>query len=299
MQDFKYIGKYVPLHDIEQKVTGRLKYVDDIVLPNMLYAKLILSSVAHGNIKNIDINEAQKLEGVVGIYTYKNSIQKPYNSHKWIDGMKGIEDERLFSDKSRYFGDRIGAVVAESKYIAQRAVNLIKVEYEKLPVVLEPEDALKEDSPKIHENGNFVCEKQFCCGDVEKAFEDAPIIVEDYIQTPKIHHAAMEPHTCIVDIDAFDNLTVYSPCQSVFQVQHLISDVLDIPQNKIRVIKTPMGGSFGGKGHPILEPICAFLALKHKRAVKLTMDRREAILSTRTRTKTIEKLKRLLIAREI
>lgn len=96
MQDFKYIGKYVPLHDIEQKVTGRLKYVDDIVLPNMLYAKLILSSVAHGNIKNIDINEAQKLEGVVGIYTYKNSIQKPYNSHKWIDGMKGIEDERLF-----------------------------------------------------------------------------------------------------------------------------------------------------------------------------------------------------------
>lgn len=286
-KDLKYVGNYIPIHDIEQKVTGKVKYVNDMVMPDMLYAKLLLSSVAHGIIKKIDTSKAEALPGVKAVFTYKNSPDTLYNSHKWIDGMEVIKDERLFTDRARFFGDRIAAVVAIDRQTAERAVRLIEVEYEELPAVIDPREALKEGTVKIHDSGNVVFKKVLQCGDFNEALKDAYCIVEDRIETPKIHHAAMETHACIADADLYGNVTIWSPCQVVFQVQLIVSEVLGIPQNKVRVIKTTMGGSFGGKGQPILEPVCAFLAYQLKKPVKLVMDRTEAIVGTRTRTKTI------------
>ena len=290
----KYVGSYVPIHDIREKVTGRVKYVCDMELPGMLHAKLVLSDVAHGIIKSIDTSKAEALDGVCGVFTYKNSPDTLYNSHKWIDGMNVLKDERLFTDHVRFYGDRIAAVVARDKGTAERAARLIEVKYEELPVIIEPERALIEKDIKIHEHGNKVFEKTLECGDTDEAMKAAYMIVEDKVTTPKVHHGAMETHACIADIDALGNLTVWSPCQVVFQVQLIISEVLGIPQSRIRVVKTTMGGSFGGKGQPVLEPVCAFLAYALKRPVKLVMDRAESILGTRTRTKTIGKVKTAL-----
>ncbi|MEW9094949.1 MAG: molybdopterin cofactor-binding domain-containing protein [Clostridiaceae bacterium] len=290
-EKLKYVGKYVPIHDIEEKVTGKVKYVGDMELHKMLHAKLLLSDIAHGKIISIDTSEAEKLPGVKGIYTYKNSPATLYNSHKWIEGIEVIKDESLFSDIVRFHGDRIGAVVAETKEIAERAIKLIKVQYEELPLLLDPEEALKKDSYKIHNRDNLIYSKELKCGNSDGEIGTPKFVIEDRVDTPKIHHGAMETHGCVVDIDSYGNLIVYTPCQVVFQVRLIISEALNMPLNKIRVVKTTMGGSFGGKGLPILEPVCAFLSLATKRPVSLILDRTESILSTRTRTKTLGKVK--------
>jgi xanthine dehydrogenase molybdenum-binding subunit len=290
-QNLKYIGKYIPIHDAKEKVSGKVRYVGDMEFHGMLYAKLVLSSIAHGIIKYIDTSDAEALPGVVGIFSYKNSPEYLYNTHKWIDGMEVIRDERLFTNQVRFFGDRIAAVVAESKEIAEKAANLIVVEYEELPVILDPEIARKEDSYPIHPQGNHIYTKEIICGNPDGKMKDGFLTIEDRIETPKIHHAAMETHACIADTDHLGNITVYTPCQVIFQVQLIISEALKIPRNKIRVIKTTIGGSFGGKGQPILEPIVGFLSYTLKRPIKLVLDRTEDIIATRTRTKTIGTVK--------
>lgn len=290
-QKLKYIGKYIPIHDAEEKVCGRVQYVGDMELHGMLHAKLVLSSVAHGVIKHMDTSKAEALPGVEAVFTYKNSPEYLYNTHKWIEGIEVIRDERLFTNRVRFFGDRIAAIVAETKEIAEKAASLIEVEYEDLPVILEPEAALKEDSYPIHTGGNHIYTKEIKCGNPDKKMNAGFLTIEDRIETPKIHHAAMETHACIADIDPIGNITVYTPCQVIFQVQLIISEALKMPRSKIRVIKTTIGGSFGGKGQPILEPIVAFLSYTLKRPVKLVLDRTEEIITTRTRTKTIGTIK--------
>ncbi len=290
-ETLRYVGTYVPIHDVREKITGRTKYVGDMVLPGMLYAKLLLSSIAHGRIKDIDTSKAEALPGVKAVFTYKNSPDNLYNSHKWISGLEVIKDERLFTDKVRYYGDRVAAVVAVDKHTAEKAVRLIEVEYEELPVILSPEDALKDNAVKIHESGNIVFRKEFGCGNTKKDIENAYLVVNDRIETPKMHHAAMETHACIADTDTCGNITVWSPCQVVFQVQLIVSEALGIPDSCVRVIKTTLGGSFGGKGQPTLEPVCAYLSQQLKKPVKLVMDRTESMIGTRTRTKTIGTVK--------
>jgi len=290
-EDMRYVGTYVPLHDVREKLTGRAKYVGDMVLPEMLHAKLLLSTIAHGRIKNIDTSKAEALTGVKGVFTYKNSPDNMYNSHKWISGLEVVKDERLFTDKVRYFGDRVAAVVAVDKYTAEKAARLIEIEYEELPVIINPEDAIKENAVKIHESGNVVFQKEFGCGNPDKYMENAYLVVTDKIETPKVHHAAMETHACIAAADSCGNITVWSPCQVIFQVQLIVAEALGIPESKVRVIKTTLGGSFGGKGQPTIEPVCAYLSCQMKKPVKLVMDRTETIIGTRTRTKTIGTVK--------
>jgi CO/xanthine dehydrogenase Mo-binding subunit len=286
-ENLRYVGNSIPIHDIKEKVTGKIKYYGDMTMPGMLHAKLLLSSIAHGRIKSIDTSRAEALPGVEAVFTYKNSPDTQYNSHKWIDGMEVVADERLFTEKVRFCGDRIAAVVAVDRQTAERAVKLIEVEYEELPAIINPEAALNNENIRIHENGNLVFEKEMKCGDPKEAMGNAYLVVEDRVETPKVHHGAMETHGCIADVDAYGNITIWSPCQVVFQVQLIVAQILGIPTNKIRVIKTTTGGSFGGKGQPIMEPVCAFMSYSLKKPVKLATDRMETIAATRTRTKTI------------
>jgi len=283
----RYVGSNVPIHDVREKVTGKAKYVGDMLLPGMLHAKLLLADIAHGRIRSIDTSKAEALPGVIAVYTHKNSPDNLYNSHKWIDGLELVKDERLFTEKVRYYGDRVAAVVAEDKHTAEKAVELIEIDYEELKPVMDPEEALKEGAPMIHDSGNVLFRNEFGCGDVVKDMEGAYLVAEDRIETPKMHHGAMETHACMADTDPCGKITVWSPCQVIFQVQLIVSEALGIPQSDVRVIKTTLGGSFGGKGQPILEPVCAFLSYKLGKPVRLVMDRTESIIGTRTRNKTI------------
>ena len=279
------------MFDVYEKVTGKIQYVGDMVFPDMLHGSLLLSSIAYGIVVDIDISEAQKLPGVVKILTYKNTPHNYFNSHKWFEGLNTVKDELMFTDKVRCIGDKVAAVFAEDYETARKACSLIQVKYKKLSPVINPFDALKVDSPKIHEGGNLITEKVIKCGDVQNALKDADFIIEDTISTPKIHHAAMEPHVCISTIDAFKNITIYSPTQDVFSVQLITSEAIDIPKNKIRVIKTPIGGSFGSKTHPILEQICAYTSLVTGRPAKLLLDRTQCIIGTRTRHNVVGNIK--------
>ncbi|MEI7463659.1 MAG: molybdopterin cofactor-binding domain-containing protein, partial [Candidatus Taylorbacteria bacterium] len=194
--ELKIVGKSVPIHDVTQKVTGSVRYVGDLKLHGMLHAKLLLSDIAHGRIQRIDTAAAAALPGVVAIFTYADAPGNAYNSHKWLEGLEVVKDETLFTDHVRFHGDRIGAVVAETKEIAERAVRLITVVYEELPVVLNPEAALSADSEPIHAAGNRLYHKRIACGDAAARLAEAHLVVEDRIETPKVHHAAMETHGC-------------------------------------------------------------------------------------------------------
>ncbi|MDF2545123.1 MAG: hypothetical protein K0R93_21 [Anaerosolibacter sp.] len=277
--DLKYVGKSIPIHDVKEKVSGKLKYAADMQLPGMLHGKLLLSSVAHGRIKKIDVSKAEALEGVVKIFTHENSPNTLYNSHKWFVGMEITKDERLFTDHVKFVGDRIAAVVAKDRFTAERAVNLIEIGYEELSVVVDPEEA-------INLEDYYIGQKKIESGSVHDVFSKASIIIEDSVETPKIHHAAMETHVCVASPGIHGDVTVWTPCQVVFQVRLIVAEVLGMPLNKVRAIKASMGGSFGGKGQPVLEPVCAFLAKAMNAPVKLQMDRTESIIGTRTRTAT-------------
>lgn len=290
-QDLKYVGKYVAIHDVQEKVTGKIKYVGDMEIPGMLYGKLVLSTIVHGNIVKIDTSKAEAVAGVVKVYTHENTPSTLYNSHKWIAGLDVVKDERLFTDKVRFVGDRVAAVVAIDRETAEYAATLIQIEYEELPPVIDPLEALKENGVKIHGGNNKIVSKEIKAGTPEEILDKAEIVVEDDLTTQKVHHAAMETHVCLSTIEANGQLTIWSPCQVVFQVRLIVSEVLGLPLNKVRVIKPPMGGSFGGKGIPVLEPVCAYFTYDLGKPVKLQMNRTESILATKTRNATIGKVK--------
>jgi len=287
----KVVGKSIPIHDVREKVTGALRYVGDLKLSRMLYAKLVLSPVAHGRVTGLDTAEAEALPGVVAVFTHRNTPGTRYNSHKWLEGLEVVKDETLFTDHPRFHGDRIAAVVAESRALAERAASLVRVAYEELPVVLDPAAAAAPGAQPIHPEGNLLYEKRIACGDAPARLDEAHLVVEDVVETPKIHHAAMETHGCLADTDPNGIVTVHTPCQVIFQVQLIVAEALGIPLEQVRVVKTTLGGSFGGKGQPILEPVAAFLSRTLKRPVQLVLNRTETILSTRTRTRTVARVR--------
>ena len=280
--EYKYIGKTVPIHDVEEKVKGELVYTGDMKLHGLLHVKLILSQRAHGKIKNINIKKALNLPGVKRIITFKDSPDIRYNSHVWFAGGKSVDDELLFTDEPKHVGDRIGAILAEKKSIAEKALKLIEIEYEDLPVSIDPIVERK--------NGNIAFQKNLKIGDYD-SLDDFFMEFEDTIETQKIHHAAMETHVAVAAPEKGGVITVWSPCQVAFQARLLTAKVLKMPLNKIRIVKSTMGGSFGGKGQPILEMVAAFLAKEVNLPVKIVLSRQEAIVATRARNGVIGNIK--------
>ena len=291
-ENYKYIGRTTPIHDAGQKVRGEVVYAGDMQLPGMLYAKLLLSPIPHGILKNIDTSLAEKLPGVVKIFTHFNTPQVPFTNYRLFLEQEGCpEDELLFPEKVRFVGDRVAAVVAVSLAIAKRAADLIAVEYEVLSASAMPVDALNEDALKIHDCGNLLGEYRFAVDDAQPVFADDDQLVETEISTQQTHHAALETHVCVADCNSSGKVTIWTPCQGVYGVRTVVADMLGLPYNQVRVIKTPMGGSFGGKQSPILEPVAAFLAKEIRRPVKLQFNRQECISSTIVRPAVCSKMK--------
>jgi len=286
-----YVGNSRPIRDAALKVTGQLQYTGDLKFPHMLHAKMLFSPVAHAKIKRIDTSKAEALPGVKAVVTYKNAPRIPYNSAMRFYEHKIPEVEYLFDDTVRFVGDRVAAVAAEDLETAEKAIRLIEVEYEELPPVFDPEEALKEGAPEIHPGGNKIAEIKAEAGNVDEAFAQADYVFEDRFTVPQIHHCAIEPHVAIATYDSRGKLTVYSPNQNTFAFRIIISKVLEMPMSKVRVIRPAIGGAFGGKLEATIEPVVALLAKLTGRPVKMELNRRETMVSTRTRHAAVVYLK--------
>ncbi len=279
---YNYIGKSIVRDDTIKKAQGTARYICDMQRVDMLYAKILFSSKPHAKF-TIDATKALALPGIVAVYTHQDIPKIKYNPYKWYQGQADIEDEYLLTDIARFDGDRLAMVVGESLEIVQKALRLIKVEYEDLAATISLEDAII--------NQKIAFEKELKVGDFEQIATQAACIVEDEGYTPKVHHSAIEPHICLTEYDEFDNLVIWTPCQTAFRMQYHVANILGIPYNKIRAIKALMGGSFGGKGQMLLEPLAAFATYKLGRPVKLAMDRSEALRGSCSRNATKIKVK--------
>ncbi len=290
-KEFQVQGKAPPNHDAVQKATGRKIYVDDMSLPGMLYAKVLFSPEVHARIKKIDTSKAEALPGVRAVACYKNVPQVRYNSAVRYIEHEIPDTERIFDDTVRFVGDRVAAVAADTEEIAAAALKLIEVEYEPLPVLLDVEEAAREDAYPIHEGGNIVGESYVNAGDVEKGFAESDYIFEDRYETQAIHHAAMEPHVAIADWNFEDKLTVYSPCQNTFGFRVILGRIFGLPYSRIRMVSPAIGGGFGGKLEMTLEPVAAVLSKMTRQPVKLRYTRKECMLSTRVRHPSVSYVK--------
>lgn len=279
----KYIGKPQPTVDAIEKVTGTTIYGDDIFLPNMLYGKVLASNCAHAKIINIDTTEAEKLEGVRAVITYKDCPQNRYNRIMRWSKDELPATELIFDQYVRYVGDKVAAVAADTIEIAKKAIQLIKVEYEELPAVFDPEEALDEKAPQIYPTGNLLKELILERGNVNDAFSQAYEYVENETSTSMIHHAAIEPHVCIGQWTKNGELYLWGPQQGVHRAQIMLGKIFDMPYSKIHIHCPVIGGTFGGKDGIILEPIVALLSKKSGRPVKICYTREESMVSTYTR----------------
>lgn len=284
------IGQTYPIHDAYAKVTGRAKYAGDIKLNNMVHIAVHFSEIPHGKVISIDSEEALKMDGVLAVLDPFNTTKNKYSRYKTRDEQTVDLTERIFTDHPRFVGDPIAAVVAETEEIARKAARLLKVEYEEYPYALTPEEALTGKIDNISEKGAISAELNKVYGDENVDCSDC-VRIETDVDLQRLHHATMETHACIVDIDfANDNIIVYSPNQSVFGVRMLISNLFEIPNHRVRIIKTTMGGSFGAKQEWLIEPIVVACALKVKRPARLVYNREECMTSTIVRAAMKNKL---------
>ena len=280
--------------DAAEKTTGAGKYTDDLSLPGMLIGKILHSPYPHARINSIDASRAEELDGVVAVVIGKDA-PKTYGILP-----VGHDEYPLALDRVRYVGDNVACVVATSEAIADKALELIDVDYELLPAYFDPEESMKAETDLIHENKPHNLEKDYhhVFGDAERAFAEADHVAEARFISNEVTHAAMEPHSTLAafEIDPHTGkpgrLTVWSSTQVPYYLQHKLALVLEMPMAQIRVIKPLVGGGFGGKSEVIpLEIIAAVAARKAQAPVKITYTREEVFWAHRGRPRTIIDLK--------
>lgn len=277
------VGKPLSRLDGYDKVSGTALYTTDVELPNMAFAKTLRSPHPHAHIKNIDITKAQKLPGVLAVFTHKNTPKIP-----WYGGASFLFDPHL-----RFPGDEVACVAAESEHAAEEALELIDVEYDVLPFVVDAGEAMKPGAPKVHKDGNINKGKPdiYQRGDIEKGFADADAVVEDTFTTQVAVHNPTEVHCSVANWDG-DRLTLWDSTQAIFNVRDTVAESLGVPAGKVRVIKKYMGGGFGSKlAAGKYSVMAALLAKQTGRPVKIVLDRKEQNLAVGNRPDSVQKLK--------
>lgn len=288
--DNKILGTEVNRVDAFAKVSGKAKYCSDFASEETLVGKVLGSPYAHAIIKSIDTSEAEKLEGVEAVLTHENVSQTkfPTAGHPYsLDpSHRDIEDRMIITNKARFVGDIVAAVVAKNELIAKKALKLIKIEYEVLPFVLDQEESLKEGAPQLHEDkpNNILSSFGITVGDPDKVFGEAKRIVEGKYETQIVQHAQMEVHTTLAKLDENDRLLIISSTQIPHIVRRIVAQACNLPMGKIRVIKPYVGGGFGGKQDVVIEPLAAAMTLAvNGKPVMLTLSREEDLICARTR----------------
>jgi len=286
------VGKRIPRVDAKDKASGFAEYVDDICLPQMLYGATLKSAHGHAIIRSIDTSRAEKLPGVKAVITGKDIADRPFCFCAPL--MPGLEDKLpLEREKVRYIGDEVAAVAAVDLDTAEHALTLIDVEYEALPLVLDPEKSMEPGAPKIHDKErNISVEINWDFGNIERGFDEADYVFENRFSTSQQAHSCLEPQSCIASWGENGRLTVWASTQLASSLQHELAAILGIPYGDVRIIKPNIGGSFGGKqAMHCTVPISAYLAKKAGRPVKIVYDRSEEFVSSRTRHPAIIEIK--------
>ena len=277
---FSVVGHPQRKVDGLSKATGEAVYTDDIALPGMLHAKTLRSPLPHARIKSIDVSKALALPGVHAVITGRD-LPERYGVIPWTQ-----DETALAVDKARFVGDPVAAVAALDEDTAVRALELIAVEYEPLHAFLEPEDALRQVEPKIHEDKKNNVSKHVLLdfGDVDAAIAGADVTVEGEFGFHSTTHAPIEPHCAVARVSPDGVLTVWSATQITHYVHRALAKVLGLPEQQIRVIQPCLGGAFGGKSDPFSLEFCvAKLALITGRPVKMLYTREEVFYTHRGR----------------
>ncbi|MBI4257474.1 MAG: xanthine dehydrogenase family protein [Thaumarchaeota archaeon] len=282
----KYIGVSVKRVEDRRFIRGGGQYVDDVELPGMLYGRALRSPYASAKIKSIDTSEAEKSPGVVAVLTGQ---QAKKFSKPWRHYLSPIP-EYVYAfgvDRVKYVGQEVAAVAATDPGIAEDALDLINVEYEPLPVVVDPEEAMKDDAPLIHSDipgikNNIAYHYKLKAGDIERAFREADLVVKDRLSTGTSHSTPIEPIACVSSCDHVNNnVTVWVGTQAPLRMRSVLSETLGMRENRIRVIAPDIGGGFGVKVEAYPSYVVAtMLSYKTGRPVKITLDRREDFLCT-------------------
>ena len=296
-REFKVVKNSVEKVDGYSLVAGRGVFVDDIEIPGMLQIKMLTSPHAHAVIKSINITKAEALEGVHTIMTHENIPRIPHTTAGQGFPEPSPYDTYTFRKKVRFVGDRVAAVVADTEEIAEEAMKLIEVEYEILPAVFDPKDAIKEGAPIIHDEEDcyipipvaFEPEKNLCAhvdveaGDFDKAYAESEVQVDREYYSHYAQHCPMEPHICIGYPDENDRLVLRVSTQVPFHSRRITAQCTGLPIRKIRVIKPRIGGGFGTKQEVLLEDVVAFAVMRTGRPVRWALTRKEEFISSRTR----------------
>src|SRR6476620_6329412 len=273
------IGKNVRRIDTPSKVSGRLKYAGDMTMPGMLHVQVLRSPHAHARIVSIDISAAEVMEGVAGVITSAD-----------VPGEDGfgvfVNDQPVMArDKVRYVGEAVAAVAVEDPLIAKRALSSINVVYEPLPVVYDPDEALRAGAPVLHDYApdNVTKHIPIRVGDVDKGCAESDLVIEETYSTQQIEHAYLEPEAGLAYVDHDGVVTIVSPDQNITHHRHMLARIIAKPISKVRFIMSPVGGGFGGKEDMIYQGMLALLAMKTQRPVRLVFTREESIISTAKR----------------
>lgn len=288
------VGKSVPRIDGLGMVTGQTKYAFDVSFPNMLIGKMLRSPHPHAKILSIDTSEAEKLPGVRAIVTAKDTHNIKFGSNEYFFPHT-IDQMALEADKVRYVGDEFGAVAAVDEETADKALKLIKVEYEKLPHVVDVREAMKPGAPLIHESlNNIAVILPVNFGNPDRALKEADYIREDEFYAPAAHQTAMEPHVCVGQWETFSNkVTLWASSQAPFKCREALAKTLKMDLNDVRVIKLAVGGGFGGKLEMLPMDFAACLLSKKAGGlpVKICYSREEEFLASRRKHGMIYRLK--------
>jgi CO/xanthine dehydrogenase Mo-binding subunit len=280
-QQLSIVGKPTPRIDAVERVTGRAKYTWDVQLPGMLYARVLRSPYAHARIVRIDTSRAEALPGVRAIITHENARAR------WHSG-DTLHERLIFNNPVRYAGEPVAAVAAVDRHTAEDALELIEVEYEPLPFVLEAQDALRDDAPLLHEDGNVANGRPVVYerGDLAAGFAEADHIVEATYRSAYHNNAQMEPRAAIALWEG-RNLTVWTTTQGVSNARRDIARDLGLPQSQVRVICQYAGGGFGNKNNnQDYDLMAAILAKLTGQPVRLEFTRHDDFIGLHGRWST-------------
>jgi putative selenate reductase molybdopterin-binding subunit len=287
------VGKPEVKVDAKKLAMGRAVFTDDFRKEGMLYGVLLTSPHAHAHIRKIDVSRARALPGVHAVLTHEDISRVKYASGGQSYPQPLPYDQVSLDNKVRHVGDRVAIAAAETPEIARQALDLIEVDYEVLPVVVDMEAAMQEGAPVIHDEPdtegiydrerNIVVHIDARVGDVEKAFAQADHVFEGEYRTPKQQQVHLEPHITITYMDEDDRLVIRTSTQVPFHIRRMVAPLIDLPVKKIRVVKPRIGGGFGNKQELILEDLCAHLTLATGRPVRMEYTRTQEFTSSRSR----------------
>lgn len=278
MKDLDVVGRSHPQIDAMEKAMGKTRFVSDLVFPDMLHGRILRSPHAHARIRRIDTSRAEAMSGVKAVVTYSDTPGIRFGPR--------TEDWTIFaSDKARFCGDEIAAVAAVDEDTAEEALELIQVEYEELPFVSDPLEAMEPKAPLIHDDkpGNIAVEFKIEAGDVDQAFRDSYLIYEDRYYTNQVYQAYLEPMGAVAAVDTSGRITLWAGTQIPNMMRVTYAKALGVSLDSIRVIVPDYGGAFGAKMENNVHLVAVLLAQKTGRPVKLINTRHDDFIAANPR----------------